>query len=164
MPYEMRLFEDTLFGGEEVRLEKPAPRALYVSAGSISVDGSDVPLDDGLVLTNAVTLRAGGDGAAVWRWEVGPSGLGADACAHRATLRLAGPVDPAAIADELLIRLDSVAFPPGERRSFTHIKAPESDACARGKLESIRKTAHLRMARAAPGSRADRSPSLRKHR
>ena len=111
MPYEMRLFEDTLFGGEEVRFEAPAPRAMYVSAGSISVDRDDVPMDEGLVATDAVTARAGGDGATVWRWEVGSSD--ADIYDHRTTLRLAGRIDPAAIADELLIRLDSVAFPPG---------------------------------------------------
>ena len=113
MPYEMRLFEDTLYGGEEVRFDDPAPRALYVSAGSISVDGEDVPSDEGLVSTSAVTLRAGGDGATVWRWEVGSATANAGAYAHRTTLRLAGRIDPAAIADELLIRLDSVAFPPG---------------------------------------------------
>ena len=113
MPYEMRLFEDTLFGGEEVRFEASAPRALYVSAGSVAVDGEDVPPDEGVVLMDAVMLRAGGDGAAVWRWEVGSTEAKADAYAHRTSLRLAGPIDPAAVADELLIRLDSGAFPPG---------------------------------------------------
>ena len=113
MPYEMRLFEDTLFGGEVVRFDDPAPRALYVLAGRISVDRDDVPMDEGLVSTSAATVRAGGDGATVWRWEVGPADADAHAYAHRTTLRLAGPIDPAAIADELLIRLDSVAFPPG---------------------------------------------------
>ena len=113
MPYEMRLFEDTLFGGEEVRFDDAAPRAIYVSAGSISAGGDDVPSDEGVVLTDAATLRAGGDGATVWRWEVGSAAADADAYAHRTTLRLAGRIDPAAIAEELLIRLDSVAFPPG---------------------------------------------------
>ena len=113
MPYEMRLFEDTLFGDEEVRFEARAPRAIYVSAGSVSVSGEDVPSDGGVVSTDAVTVHAGGDGATVWRWEVGSADADADAWAHRTSLRLAGRVDPAAIADELLIRLDSVAFPPG---------------------------------------------------
>ena len=109
----MRLFEDTLFGDEEVRFDDPAPRAIYVSAGSISVDGEDIPLDGGVVLTDAATLCAGGDGATVWRWEVRSSNVDADVHGHRTTLCLAGRIDPAAIADELLIRLDSVAFPPG---------------------------------------------------
>ena len=113
MPYEMRLFEDTLFGGEKVRFEAPAPRAIYVSAGSVSVNGENVPLDGGVVSTDATTVRAGGDGATVWRWEVGSADADADVYAHRTRLRLAGRVDPAAIAEELLIRLDSVAFPPG---------------------------------------------------
>ena len=113
MPYELRLFEDTLFGDEEVRFEVPAPRAIYVSAGSVSVDGAAVPLDGGLVSTDAATVRAGGDGATVWRWEVGSADAAADAYAHRTSLRLAGRIKPAAIAEKLLIRLDSVAFPPG---------------------------------------------------
>jgi hypothetical protein len=121
MPYEIRLFEDTLFGDEEVRFDDPAPRAIYVSAGSISVDAEDVPLDGGVVLTDAATLCAGGDGATVWRWEVRSSNVDADVHGHRTTLRLAGRIDPAAIADELLIRLDSVAFPPrGAALLHTH--------------------------------------------
>ena len=130
MPYEMRLFEDTLFGGEEVRFEAPAPRALYVSAGSISINGEDVPLDDGVVLTNAATVCAGSDGATVWRWEVGSPDDRADVCAHRTTLRLAGQVDPAAIAHELLIRLDSVAFPPGGT-AFLHTHQGPGIRCLR---------------------------------
>ena len=113
MPYEIRLFEDTLFGGEEVRFDDPAPRALYISAGSITVDGEDVPLDEGAVLTDAAVVRASSGGATVWRWEVGRPDADVDAYAHRTSARLAGRVDPAAIAEELLIRLDSVAFPPG---------------------------------------------------
>ena len=113
MPYEIRLFEDTLFGGEEIRLEDPAPRAVYVSAGGVSVDGDDLPLDDGFVLTGAALLRASADGASLWRWEVSSSDADTAAHGHRTTLRLAGRIDPATIADELLMRLDSVAFPPG---------------------------------------------------
>ena len=113
MACELRLFEDTLFGGEGVQLEAPAPRAIYVSAGSIAVDGEDIPCDDGVVSAEAATLCAGRDGATVWRWEVGSSEVQANAYRHRTTLRLAGRIDLAAIADDLLIRLDSVAFPPG---------------------------------------------------
>ena len=113
MPCEMHLFEDTLFGGEEARFDDPAPRAIYVSAGSISVNGDDIPSDEGLVSTDAATLRAGGDGATVWRWEVGSSDADTDIYDHRTTLRLAGRIDPTAIGEELLIRLDSVAFPSG---------------------------------------------------
>ena len=113
MPCEIRLFEDVLFGGEEVRLDDPAPRALYVPAGGVSVNGEDVQADEGVVLAGPVRLRAGASGAAIWRWEVVPANEGPGAYNHRTTLRLAGRIDPAAIAEELLVRLDSVAFPPG---------------------------------------------------
>ena len=113
MPHEIRLFEDVLFGGEEVRFDDPAPRALYVSAGGVSANGEEVPADGGVVLAEPLRLCAGAGGAAVWRWEVAAANKGPGAYGHRATLRLAGRIDPAAIAEELLLRLDSVAFPPG---------------------------------------------------
>ena len=112
MPYEIRLFEDLLFGDEEVRFAEPLPRALYVAAGRVSVNGEDMPADGGIVLAAAAALRAGSGGAAVWRWEIAAA-KAANAYSHRAALRLAGQVDPAAIAGDLLVRLDSVAFPPG---------------------------------------------------
>ena len=130
MAYELRLYEDTLFGGEKVGLEEAAPRALYVSAGSITVDGEDVPLDEGAVLTDAAVVRASGGGATVWRWEVGSSDADADAYGQRTSLRLAGRIDPAAIADELLIRLDSVAFPPGGT-AFLHTHQGPGIRCLR---------------------------------
>lgn len=111
MPYEIRLFEDVLFGGEEVRFDDPAPRALYVQAGSVSVNGQGVQADGGVVLAGPVRLSAGG--GAVWRWEVAASEADTAIYGHRTALRLAGRIDPAAIAGELLLRLDSVAFPPG---------------------------------------------------
>ena len=113
MPCELRLFEDTLFGDEEVRLDAALPRAVYTSAGSVALNGEDILADDGVVSADAATLRAGSNGATVWRWEVASPDEKADAHRHRTSLRLAGPIDPAAIADDLLIRLDSVAFPPG---------------------------------------------------
>ena len=113
MPCELRLFEDALFGGEEVRFDNPAPRALYVPAGAVSVNGEEIPADEGIVLAGALRLCAGPEGATVWRWEVAPADRGPGVCGHRTTLRLAARFDPAAIAGELLIRLDSVAFPPG---------------------------------------------------
>ena len=113
MPYEIRLFEDVLFGGEEVRFDDPAPRALYVPAGSVSVNGEKIPADEGVVLAEPLWLCAGAGGAAVWRWEIAAADADIAACGHRTALRLAGRIDLAAIADELLLRLDSAAFPPG---------------------------------------------------
>jgi len=113
MPCELRLFEDALFGGEEVRFDNLAPRALYVPAGTVSVNGEEIPADEGVVLAGALQLCAGPEGATVWRWEVAGADRPSDAYGHRTVLRLAGRIDPAAIADELLLRLDSVAFPPG---------------------------------------------------
>ena len=130
MPYELRLFEDTLSGGEEVRLDAALPRALYIPAGSVAVNGEDVPADGGVVSADAATLRAGNSGATVWRWEVVSPDEKANGNRHRTSLRLAGPIDPAAIADDLLIRLDSVAFPPGGA-AFLHTHQGPGIRCLR---------------------------------
>lgn len=113
MPFELRIFEDTPFAGDELRLDHSAPRAIYTSAGCISVDGAEYPAGEGFVSTAALTLRAGSEGAMVWRWELVPSDAPCEVGATRSQLRLSAEIDPATIAEELLIRLDSVAFPPG---------------------------------------------------
>lgn len=113
MPLDLRLFEDTPFAGEEARYDLSAPRAFYISAGSIAADGVDYPEDEGFVSTGPVALRAGAEGATIWRWEVVGSDKASAGCGIRSVLRLAAPIEPSDIADELLIRLDSVAFPPG---------------------------------------------------
>ena len=110
---EMRLFEDLLSDGEEARFDDALPRALYVVAGSVSANGRELPADDGAVLEEPLRLCAGAGGACLWRWEVAASGAAPAARSHRAALRLVRRFDPAAISEELLLRLDSVAFPPG---------------------------------------------------
>ena len=113
MAYVMQLFEDVLSAGEDALLEPAGARALYVAAGSASVDGETVAADDGIVLAGPALVRAGADGATLWRWDVIPAGSGSGVYHHCTALRCSGPVDPEAIGDELLVRLDSVAFPPG---------------------------------------------------
>ena len=65
------------------------------------------------MLSGPAEVLAGAAGATLWRWDVTPAGTRASAYRHRAALRCAGPVEPGAIGGELLVRLDSVAFPPG---------------------------------------------------
>ena len=121
MSFELRLYEDTPFAGDEVRLNGSIPRALYVSAGSIQVNGKPLPVDEGMVLTDSPTIHAGDEGATIWRWELASSSEPRVTNGPRSTLRLFGVIDPPAIAEELLIRLDSVAFPPkGTALLHTH--------------------------------------------
>ena len=113
MAFELRLIEDSPLADEEVRYDLAAPRAIYVAAGAISHDGGDYPEDEGFVATGALTLRVGPEGATLWRWELAPANTAWAPGEMRSTLRLASEVKLDEIATELLIRLDSVAFPPG---------------------------------------------------
>lgn len=108
----LRLYEDVLGGGGEASL--PAlPRMIFVVHGTFAVAGRMLRDDEALGGEDAVALKAGGGGATVWRWELAAGGDGAAAgqgvvSREKLSARLATiPKGP------LLLRGDSVAFPPG---------------------------------------------------
>ncbi len=121
----LRLYEDLLANGKEVSL--PAlPRMIYVAHGALGVAGvslrEDQALRDDQSLRDdqawagegAVTLKAGAGGACLWRWELTEE-------AGTAPLTAAGIVSREKLAarldtipkGSLLLRGDSVGFPPG---------------------------------------------------
>ena len=111
MSFELRLYEDTPYADEQYSLPSDSPRAVYVSAGTIIVANESKAEDEGFVSTKALDIRAGSEGATIWRWEVEPVGKPAELISVRSTLRLAGKIDLDNIGKEFLMRLDSVAFP-----------------------------------------------------
>jgi hypothetical protein len=111
----LRLYEDTLSNlAEPVRL-LPVPRMIFVVHGAATIGGSAV--SDGETWhgdANAM-LAPGVGGVTVWRFELAPEGAGDTpllAVGIRSQLKLAARLDTLP-AGELLIRGDSVAFPPG---------------------------------------------------
>jgi hypothetical protein len=110
----LRLYEDTLSNGGEVSL--PAlPRMIFVVHGELAV--TDRTLRDGEAWSGegAVTLKAGVFGATAWRWEFvtgdspgGPTSGATVVSREKLTVQLATVPKGA-----LLLRGDSVAFPPG---------------------------------------------------
>jgi len=110
----LRLYEDVL--ANDVAVSLPAlPRMIFVVHGLIAV--SDRTLNDGEAWSGevAVTLKAGSGGATVWRWElvsatagsgptVGPGITSYEKLSAALTTMPKGA---------LLLRGDSVAFPPG---------------------------------------------------
>jgi len=110
----LRLYEDMLANDAEASL--PAlPRMIFVVHGLLGV--ANRILNDGEAWSGeaAVTLKAGSGGATVWRWELisgaaggGPTvGPGAASCEKLAAALATMP------RGALLLRGDSVAFPPG---------------------------------------------------
>ena len=110
----LRLFEDSLSGGASLKL--PAlPRMVFVVHGAVTIDGK--PLADGEAWSGegAVSLAPGKDGVTLWRYElaasVSPPGAG-NGTGVRSREKLSAVLETIP-QGELLLRGDSVAFPPG---------------------------------------------------
>jgi hypothetical protein len=115
MPPVLRLYEDVLSNdGAEVSL--PAlPRMIFVAHGSLAVADRTLRDDEAWSGEGAVRLKAGKEGATVWRWELVASDAG------HGTATGAGVVSREKLSvsletlpnGALLLRGDSVAFPAG---------------------------------------------------
>ena len=112
MPATLRLHEDVLSNDGEASL--PAlPRMIFVVHGSVAAGGRTLDAGDTLGGEGAMTLKAGSGGATVWRWEF--SAGGGDAASNVGLFsreKLAVKLETLPHGD-LLLRGDSVAFPPG---------------------------------------------------
>ncbi|MDA1101474.1 MAG: hypothetical protein O2967_21135 [Proteobacteria bacterium] len=113
MSTELRLFEDTPFASTGMQMAAGTARAIYVSAGQVTINGTVLPTDAGIVSTGRLSIRVGDEGATLWRWEVAPAAAPVRFFGERGALRLAAAIRGDQISHSLLMRLDSVAFPPG---------------------------------------------------
>jgi hypothetical protein len=115
MTASLRLYEDVL-SSDAAGVNLPAlPRMIFVAHGAVAM--AERTLRDGEAWggEDALTLKASGGGATLWRWEFvrGDAGFGALA-GHGALSRekLAARLETLP-KGPLLLRGDSVAFPPG---------------------------------------------------
>jgi hypothetical protein len=113
MAIELRLIEDTLPAGAQAGPLPALPRAVYVVAGEVEISGRRLSADEGVVGTAELAFAAGVAGATLWRWEVAAADAQAAPLDGRGHVKLAAAIAPGAIAEDHLLRLDSVAFPPG---------------------------------------------------
>ena len=110
----LRLYENVL--SNEAELSWPAlPRMIFVVHGTVAIGGRTLRDEDTFSGESAVTAKAGNAGATLWRWEVAPADS-ADA-AHtghgtHSREKLAARLETVP-KGALLLRGDSVAFPPG---------------------------------------------------
>jgi hypothetical protein len=114
MAWELRLLEDSLRDGGAVALpEDGVNRIAYIAHGGIEVGGAGFAADSAWHGRGAAVLRAGAEGAALWRFELAPRDAPVlPATGGRTLERLRAPL-PALPDAALLLRCDSVAFPPG---------------------------------------------------
>ncbi|MGI9480701.1 MAG: hypothetical protein ACR2PI_28720 [Hyphomicrobiaceae bacterium] len=113
MDIALKLVEDTLMAGASQTLTTARPRALYVAAGSVRIDDADVASDNGTVTLAAAAVQAGPEGACLWRWEVAPATAEIETIGAQSCLKMQAPIFDVDVSATHLLRLDSVAFPPG---------------------------------------------------
>jgi hypothetical protein len=108
----LRLYEDTLSNGSEARLP-PLPRVVFVVHGALTLGDRGIGSEETWHGDGGVILHAGQSGATCWRWELAGGAVGGIASGDgvRSREKLASPLDLP--PGELLLRCDSVAFPPG---------------------------------------------------
>ena len=112
----LRLYEDILSNDAALDLRLPAaPRMIFVVHGSIAVAGRTFGDGEAWQGEADVTLKPGMGGATCWRWELARADANAVIAAGPGVVsheKLSSPLDTLP-AGELLMRGDSVAFPPG---------------------------------------------------
>jgi hypothetical protein len=111
MASTLRLYEDVLTNDATISL--PAcPRMIYVVHGAVTAGDLSLGGDEAFGSEQAATLAAGSAGATLWRWELsdaeaaspgGPGVVSREKLSARLDTMPSGPV---------LLRGDSVAFPP----------------------------------------------------
>lgn len=112
----LRLYEDVLSSAENVEFAlPPLPRFTFVVHGSATIAGTTLNEGDAWQGEGAVTVKPGSGGVTCWRWELARGDQGST------TANAPGMVTHEKLTayleslpkGELLMRGDSVAFPPG---------------------------------------------------
>jgi hypothetical protein len=110
----LRLFEDSLSGGASLQLPE-LPRMIFVVHGAVTIDGKAFADGEAWSGEGAVLLVPGNDGVTLWRYELvgsgGQPGAG-NGAGVRSREKLSAVLETIP-QGELLLRGDSVAFPPG---------------------------------------------------
>ncbi|MFI4972151.1 MAG: hypothetical protein ACHP7H_05695 [Hyphomicrobiales bacterium] len=112
----LRLYEDVLSSAENVEFQlPPLPRFIFVVHGSAMIGGKTVNEDEAWQGEGAALMRPGKGGVTCWRWELSRGDHGsttANAPGMITHEKLTAFLDTLP-KGELLMRGDSVAFPPG---------------------------------------------------
>ena len=145
----LRLYEDVLPDNGEAAL--PAlPRMIFVVNGSVAIADRTLRDEDTFSGEGAVTLKAGNAGATVWRWELAPGSASGGAAASRGVVSREKLSASLATLPQgtLLLRGDSVAFPPGGCAYLHRHQGPGIRCLIEG---GIRIDTHGRSASYGPG-------------
>jgi len=112
----LRLYEDVVSNDGALRLELPAlPRMIFIVHGTATIAGRAWSDGEAWHGEEAATLTPGSGGVTCWRFELAPAdaadgSIVGSAVVSRQKLAASAETLP---AGDLLLRGDSVAFPPG---------------------------------------------------
>ena len=127
MSARLSLFEDVYRNAATASLAA-GTRFLFIVHGTLLVEGKE--FRDGAVWSGdgSVTCSGGAEGATVWRWELSHGEAGIFSAADVSTkTKLSASLDTLP-EGELLLRGDSVAFPPGGT-ALTHTHQGPGTRC-----------------------------------
>lgn len=113
MSLVLRLIEDCLPAHRSHRFAAAIPRAIYVTAGKVTIGDEELSADKGTVTLDATTIAAGSTGASLWRWELTQAAAEIEPIGEHSFIKLEARLSDLIDTDNHLLRLDSVAFPPG---------------------------------------------------
>jgi hypothetical protein len=145
----LALYEDVLSGDASGVTLNALPRMIFVVHGTVSIEGRALGDGEAWHGQAAVTLQPGKIGATCWRWEL--SADGANGIAGQGVNSLTKLVAPLEFLPQgdLLMRGDSVAFPPGGCAFLHRHQGPGIRCLIEG---GIRIDTHGRSTSYGPGS------------
>ena len=109
----LRLYEDLFSGGAAAASLPALARMIFVVHGAATIDGKSLSDGEAWHGEGACSLTTGKDGVTLWRFELAASGSATPIKgAFRSQEKLAAALETIP-PGELLLRGDSVAFPPG---------------------------------------------------
>jgi len=112
----MRLYEDVLSSAENVEFRlPPLPRFIFIVHGSAKIAGATLNEGEAWQGEAVITVKPGSGGVTCWRWELARGDRGsttANAPGMTTHEKLTAYLETMP-KGELLMRGDSVAFPPG---------------------------------------------------
>ncbi len=147
----LRLYEDVLSSAENVVFQlAPLPRFIYVVHGTATIDGKVLNAEEAWQGEGAATIKPGASGVTCWRFELTRGDRGTTvACAPGMITheKLSAYLETLP-KGELLMRGDSVAFPPGGCAYMHHHQGPGIRCLVEG---GIRIDTHGRSTSYGPG-------------
>ncbi len=112
----LRLYEDVLSSLETIAFRlPPLPRFIFVVAGGATIGGKTVNAGDAWLGEGGAVVKPGAEGVTCWRWELARGDAGSTVAAAPGMMtheKLTAFLETMP-KGELLMRGDSVAFPPG---------------------------------------------------